>query len=166
VSTSPNAHDDESSPRYQERVGGPVFAWILVAVLSISVGLAYGAAITPLVGLVAFALLAVVGVVWLTRARARVAVVDGTFIAGRAVLPVRFIGSVTSLDADGTRRLRGPEADARAYLVLRASTPTAVRVDLDDPADPTPYWLVSTKDPHGLREALLLEKSARGSAAS
>jgi hypothetical protein len=29
-----------------------------------------------------------------------------------------------------------------------------VRVNLDDPNDPTPYWLVSTRQPNRLAEAL------------
>ena len=62
--------------------------------------------------------------------------------------------AVVPLDRDQTTRRIGPEADARAYLVLRPYVPTAVELTLDDPADPVPYWLVSSRRPRQLAEAL------------
>ncbi len=58
------------------------------------------------------------------------------------------------LDAEQTRRRAGVEADARAHLVLRPYVSTAVEITLDDPADPVPYWLVSTRRPEALAAAL------------
>jgi hypothetical protein len=46
------------------------------------------------------------------------------------------------------------EADARAHLVLRPYIKTAVEITLDDPDDPVPYWLVSTRRPQQLAAAL------------
>ena len=48
----------------------------------------------------------------------------------------------------------GVDADARAYLLLRPYLKRAVRVEITDPADPTPYWLVSTRHPDRLAEAV------------
>jgi hypothetical protein len=45
----------------------------------------------------------------------------------------------------------GRDADARAYLLLRPYLKRAVRVEITDPADPTPYWLVSTRHPKSWR---------------
>ena len=53
-----------------------------------------------------------------------------------------------------THRLAGRDADARAYLLLRPYLRRAVRIAIDDPADPTPYWLVSTRRPTRLAAAL------------
>ncbi len=44
--------------------------------------------------------------------------------------------------------------DARAWLLLRGWIPGVVRVRLDDPDDPTPYWLVSSRHPRRLAAAL------------
>ena len=49
---------------------------------------------------------------------------------------------------------RGVRLDARAYLLIRGWIPGLVRVELDDPDDPTPYWLVSTRHPVRLAAAL------------
>jgi hypothetical protein len=85
---------------------------------------------------------------------ARVSVVDGTFSAGRARISVGFLRDPESLDAGQVRAAAGVDADARAYLMLRPYVRTAVRVHLTDPADPTPYWLVSTRHPGALAAEL------------
>ena len=45
--------------------------------------------------------------------------------------------------------MAGPDADARAYLLLRPYLKRAVRVEITDPADPAPYWLVELAAPRG-----------------
>lgn len=78
----------------------------------------------------------------------------GLLFAGRGRLPIRVVSDVTALDATQLRRQAGVDADARAFLVLPPFVPTAVRVDLTDPKDPTPYWLVATRRPHELAAAI------------
>ena len=67
---------------------------------------------------------------------------------------MRHLGAVQALDAEGARRAAGVEADARAYLLLRPYRKRAVRVEVSDPADPTPYWLLSSRRPDDLAEVL------------
>ena len=74
--------------------------------------------------------------------------------AGRARVEVRFVGEVVALDAEQTRLVAGRDADARAYLLLRPYRSKAVKVALRDPADPTPYWLVSSRRPEKVLAAL------------
>jgi hypothetical protein len=85
---------------------------------------------------------------------ARVSVRDQTFRAGRAQIPVSLLGAAVPLDAAGSRRLAGVDADARAYLLLRPYVKRSVQVPVQDPADPAPYWLVSTRRPDRLVAAL------------
>ena len=42
----------------------------------------------------------------------------------------------------------------RAFLVIRGWVDPVVRVTLDDPNDPTPYWLISTRRPEELVRVL------------
>ena len=85
---------------------------------------------------------------------AQVVVGEGWFHAGRAQIETRFVGAADALDADETRRVAGRDADARAYLLLRPYLKRAVRVQIIDPADPTPYWLVSSRHADALAGAL------------
>ena len=73
---------------------------------------------------------------------------------GRASIEHAFIAGCRALDVEETRRRSGVEADARAHMVLRPYVKTAVEITLDDPDDPVPYWLVSTRNPNRLVAAL------------
>ena len=76
------------------------------------------------------------------------------FRAGRARIPVALLGAPEALDAEAMRQARGPGLDARAYLCLRGWISAGVRVPVLDPRDPAPYWLVSSRRPEDLAEAL------------
>lgn len=145
--------------RHRERLTPPWWGWLLAALWASTLGIAYGSAISLVVGLVVGgSLFAIAG--WaLVAMSAPVEVVAGTvgegvLRAGRAELPASAIGDVTVLDADAARLVRGTEADPRAFVVLRGWVREAVKVQVVDAADPTPYWYVSTRRPQALAAAL------------
>jgi hypothetical protein len=100
---------------------------------------------------------------WLGRIR--VAVHDGELLVDDARLPVRFVTDVVPLDAAGRREVLGVGADPLAFVVQRPWVPGAVQVVLDDPADPTPFWVVSTRHPVRLAEAVLAAREATSAGA-
>ena len=83
-----------------------------------------------------------------------ITVEPGRLRIGRGVIESAYIAGARSLDADQTRRRAGVDADARAQLVLRPYIATAVEITLNDPADPVPYWLVSSRRPDALAAAV------------
>ena len=155
----------DSPVLYDERLGVPLRWWVqgtmLVATFWLAVVVALPLAAAWVVSGVAMAVL--VGLL-LWVGSARLTVRDGAFRAGRAVIEGRHLGTATALDPESTRRISGVEADARAYLLLRPYLKRAVKVEITDPADPAPYWLVSTRHPDLLASALttLNESSAAG----
>jgi hypothetical protein len=140
---------------YDERLGVPLRWWALATMFLASVMLAFLVA-TPLWVAVAVTGVLVLAAVLLMLGygAARVTVHDGVLTAGRASISVDHLGEATPLDGPAARRLAGQDADARAYLLIRPYLRRAVRVEIRDPADPTPYWLVSTRRPERLAEAL------------
>lgn len=93
------------------------------------------------------------GLWWLGRIQ--VAVRDGELLVDDARLPVRFVADAIPLDAEGRREVLGVGADPLAFVVQRPWVPAAVQVVLADPDDPTPYWVVSSRDPVRLAAAIL-----------
>jgi hypothetical protein len=73
---------------------------------------------------------------------------------GRAHIDRRFVGGVTAHTGADAVAERGTRLDARAWLVLRGWISGVVRIEIADDADPTPYWLVSTRRPEELAAAL------------
>jgi Protein of unknown function (DUF3093) len=156
-----NSQQPPSLPSYDERLGVPLRWWALATMFLATVLLAFLVATPAWVALVTTGVLVtlVVGL-FVGYGAARVSVHDGVFRAGRAHIPVSLLGEVTALDGQARQRLAGVDADARAYLLLRPYLQRAVRVDLADPADPTPYWLVATRRPGQLVEALSAGRAA------
>lgn len=91
----------------------------------------------------------------------RVEVRDGVLYVGPAHIDLTHVGRVEALDKEATRLVHGRDADARAFLHTRPYISRAVRITIDDPADPTPYWLVSTRHPRTLAAALSAREDAR-----
>ncbi len=147
--------DTASPTHYRERLSVPIRWWAQGTMLVASLWLAV---IVAVPGAVAWAVtgaaVALMTTLFLTYGAALVSVEDGWFRAGRARVELRFVGEVVPLDAETTRLVAGRDADARAYLLLRPYRKKAVKVSLRDPADPTPYWLVSTRRPDALAAAL------------
>ena len=144
---------------YDERLVAPPLWWaggLGVAVMlaaGIHAGGSGARAVVPYVVLP----LVVLGVLAVSS-RGRVRVDGGVLHVPGARIPLTHVGGITPLDADGTRRVRGPLAEPRAYVATRPWLPRAVRVQVEDPDDDTPYWLVGTRDPEGLAAALQAER--------
>lgn len=143
------------SATYRERLRVRPLWWLLATGLAGSIWLAYQHPYGPAVSLPAgFGVLVLAGLFLVGYGRALIAVGPQGFTAGRATLPAWAIGEVTVLDAEAARAARGRDADPRGYLLIRSFVTSAVRVDVDDPDDPVPYWLVSTRHPDRLAAAL------------
>lgn len=90
-----------------------------------------------------------------------VEVVDGVLVAGSARIPVALTGGTEAFRGKDAVQARGPGLDARAFTLFRGWVDPVLRIDLTDPDDPAPYWLVSTRRPEALGDALVAERSAK-----
>lgn len=142
-----------STTVYSERLSPSTGWWITLMLLSAMTSLL--ALPISQVGAVVLPLLVAAGViVWMRSLSARVVVTEDSFVAGPARIDRSFISGVTGFDAPGSFAQRGHLLDVRAFLMLRPWVKTVVRVEIADPSDPTPYWLVSTRHPQSLSALL------------
>lgn len=111
----------------------PINAWV-------GVGVAVG-----LYGLIVAALVATAPVLEVT---------EDTVIAGRARIDRENIGEAHAFRGAEATLERGQRLDARAWLVIRGWVDPVVKVEIIDPSDPTPYWLVSSRRPDELITSL------------
>ena len=145
---------------FEEKLRVPLRWWVQATMFLASIWLAFIVALPAGVawGATAFLTLGVVSL-FLGYGAAEVRVVDGTFHAGRATIPVHLLTGPRAHDAETTKRLIGVDANTRAYLLLRPYVKRSVQVTVQDPADPVPYWLVSTRRPDELVAALVAASS-------
>lgn len=84
----------------------------------------------------------------------RIQVSESSLSVGKASIPLGFIGEVVVYTGtDATAQLR-TKLDARAWLMIRGWVHSLVKVEIVDPADPTPYWLLSSRRPQALADAI------------
>jgi hypothetical protein len=145
----------ESGVAYDERLHVPLRWWVQATMFLASIWLAFVVALPLALAWTATAGLGgLVLAIFLGYGAARVRVADGVLTAGRASIPLAYLADPVPLDAHAARLLAGRDAHAHAYLLIRPYLKRAVSVRVTDPADPAPYWLVSTRRPQELAAVL------------
>jgi hypothetical protein len=138
---------------YRERLWPALWVWFAVTFLAGLIGvvaLPFGTVAGALMMATAFAAFGAMMISWSPA----LAVADGELVAGQAHIPIDLLGEVTPLDAPAMRHALGPGLDMRAYLCVRGWITGGVRAEVTDAADPTPYWLISSRHPQHLVDAV------------
>jgi energy-coupling factor transporter transmembrane protein EcfT len=144
-----------SLPDYTERLFVPLRWWVQGVMFVATLWLALVVAVPGAwAWSLTAAILALLALAFVAYGSATIVVEDGHLRAGRARVEAAYLGSAEPLDAEASRRIAGRDADARAYLLLRPYLKRAVKVEIVDPADPAPYWLLGTRHPEGLASAI------------
>lgn len=157
---SASAPAPASAPQFDERLTAPRSWWLIAALVGVSgalIMLPLGT-LPMLGGLILAGALAAVGVS--SYGSVRIRVVADSLVAGDARIPLSALGDPRVLDAEEARAWRTYKADPRAFMVMRGYVPEAVRVEVTDPADPTPYVYLSSRDPKALVAALQKARTA------
>ena len=74
----------------------------------------------------------------------------------KAHIDLKYLGKITVLDSDAMRLLRTRDADPAAFLAIKFWASKGIKIEISDPRDSTPYWLVTSK--RGEKLAALLTK--------
>jgi hypothetical protein len=151
--TSGSSTPAPAAPVFEERLLPSFGVWTALAFVALLLGivaLKYG----PVGAVVTFVLALAVEAGLMISNTPKIQVGPALFVAGGARIPLSLLGPAEALDAAGMTRATRTELDARAFLCIRGWIKQGVRVQLNDPEDPTPYWLVSSRRPAELVAAL------------
>jgi hypothetical protein len=153
--------------RYRERLRVPWWWWPPGLALAALIALEVNQGVQALPDWVSFvALLPVAAAVLLWFSKTEVAVITGAggdadgsatqteLWIGAAHLPVSVISRTAEIPSSAKSAALGRQLDPAAYVVHRAWVGPMVLLVLDDPDDPTPYWLVSCRRPDRVLSAL------------
>ena len=147
------------SVRYRERLWVPWWWWPPGLGLAALIALEVNQGVPGIALWLPYAVLlpvAVVVLLWLGRTEVRV--VGGTggteLWVNTAHLPVEVVSRSAEVPRSAKSAALGRQLDPAAYVVHRAWVGPMVLLVLDDPDDPTPYWLVSCRHPDKVLAAL------------
>ena len=149
------------SVRYRERLWVPWWWWPLGFALAALISFEVNMGVTALPDWLPYATLFTVAagaLLWLGRIEIRVVADPGTgeveLWAAQAHLPVTVIARSAEIAHSAKSAALGRQLDPAAFVLHRAWIGPMVLIVLDDPDDPTPYWLVSCRHPERVLSAL------------
>ena len=150
------------SVRYRERLWVPWWWWPLGFALAALIAFEVNLGVAALPDWLPFALLftvaagnAVVAGPRRDPSDRRIGPRNGVELwAGQAHLPVTVIARSAEIARSAKSAALGRQLDPAAYVLHRAWVGPMVLLVLDDPDDPTPYWLVSCRHPERVLSAL------------
>ena len=139
---------------WEENIPWPWWLTLLILGLDLSIIIAIWAGLGNTAALIAAGstLLFTCYLFFITVLRTRV---EGENLSvGRAKIQKKYLGKVITLSIDEFRHLRGAGINPSAFHAFRFWIKRGVKIEINDPRDPTPYWLVSSKAPEQFAEAL------------
>ncbi|MBP3087752.1 DUF3093 domain-containing protein [Corynebacterium sp. sy017] len=154
---------DSQQPKviYTERQWVPWYWW-LIAVFIVALLTAQCALNRSVLWLYIPAIVLSIIAVWvlLTLSNTRIRIEedpDGTrwLVSGQANLPHTVVSRSIAVPATAKRNAMGRQLDPAAYIISRSWVPEMVMLVLNDQDDPTPYWLVSSRNPEALLAAFI-----------
>jgi hypothetical protein len=140
-------------PEYREKLWPSPWLFVIIA-LVIPASLLVFLPISLLVGVLTAAGLYLGSAALLVLASPTVRVSGGVLTAGRATIETTLLGDAVPFEGAEATLERGQRLDARAWLLLRGWVPHVVRIPLEDPTDPAPYWLISSRTPQKMAAAI------------
>jgi hypothetical protein len=140
---------------YRETLRTPWWWYIVAAGVAALLAAEFQIGGIPVTEWLPFAVLVplAVGMVW-WLGNSRLEIVDGELRVRGAHLPLRYVSGEVVLDAATLRRVVGREGDPAAYVSIRPWIGPGAQVWIDDEDDPTPYWIVSSRHPDRLVQAV------------
>jgi len=146
-------HGEPSGSVYRERLSPSLWVLVSAALCGPMAALVFSPIDTTL-ALVIGALvgLGVVGI--LVAGSPVVEVRDGMLRAGRAAIDVGLVGPATVTVGDEGRHARGSGLDPRSWHVIRGGIDAVAVFPIEDPDDPAPTWVISTRTPDRLAAAV------------
>ncbi|WP_125610949.1 DUF3093 domain-containing protein [Specibacter cremeus] len=143
----------DSTVLYLEKLWPTPGIWLIVLGLS-AAGILMFIPISTFAGYAAAVIMLVIQVVALLWSTPTIKVTRESLQVGRAHIERSFVGDVTAYRDAEAMAQRGPRLNGLAFLCLRGWIQHVVRIEITDPADPTPYWLASSRRPEQLAKAL------------
>jgi hypothetical protein len=92
-------------------------------------------------------------IVW-AIGRGSLEISDGEIRARGAHIPLRYVSGAVALDPMTLRLVVGREGDPAAFVSIRPWIGGGVQLWVDDPDDPTPYWVLSSRHPQDVVAAV------------
>jgi len=139
---------------YKEVIRAPLWLVAFVYFLFLSLVLSVWAALGNTPAMITFAVLTLWLIVLFFKTALKIEVDQTHLRVGGASIEHKYIGEVTVLSSAEVKLIRTRDADPLAYLAIRFWSSKAIKLQVSDVRDKTPYWLITTSNGQELVKAL------------
>ena len=134
----------------------PIWVLAFIYFMFLSLVIAIWAAFDATATMVAFAI-STLAIPFIAKSlTSRILVDQNELRIDKAHIDLKYLGKVTVLDSDAMRLMRTRDADPAAFLAIKFWASKGIKIEVIDPRDTTPYWLITSK--RGEKLAALLTK--------
>jgi len=134
----------------------PIWVLAFIYFMFLSLVIAIWAAFDATATMVAFAI-STLAIPFIAKSlTSRILVDQNELRIDKAHIDLKYLGKVTVLDSDAMRLMRTRDADPAAFLAIKFWASKGIKIEVIDPRDATPYWLITSK--RGEKLAALLAK--------
>ncbi len=134
---------------YKERVLPTVYFYIASITLPLSlflVALPFSEVVSVSLALASIPLVLVLS--WLGSPL--IALNQQTLSIGQASIETKYLGKAEVVSPQEAFLERGVKLDSRAFTKFQIGVKQLVKIEIQDKQDPTPYWLIATRNPEVL----------------
>lgn len=140
---------------YVERLRVPLWWWLVALAFAASLALAILSFVPRMQGLIIVGLFALAtALLVFAYGHTAIRVADGCVHVGRNSIEGRWIAGAEALSRVESADAMSAGADRQDFLVTRPYIGELVRITINDAADPHPHWLVSSRRPKELANAV------------
>ena len=151
---TPSISDTVIPVSYKEVIRAPLWLVAFVYFLFLSLVLSVWAALGNTPALITFGALTLWLIVLFFKTSLKIEVDQTHLRVGGASIEHKYIGEVTVLSSSEVKLIRTRDADPLAYLAIRFWSSKAIKLQVSDARDKTPYWLITTNNGQDLLKAL------------
>ena len=151
---TPSISDTVIPVSYKEVIRAPLWLVAFVYFLFLSLVLSVWAALGNTPALITFGALTLWLIVLFFKTSLKIEVDQTHLRVGGASIEHKYIGDVTVLTTAQVKMVRTRDADPLAHLAIRFWSSKAVKLQVLDDRDRTPYWLITTNKGQELVKAL------------
>ena len=138
-----------STDLYKERVLPTVYFYIASITLPLSlflVAMPFSEVVSISLALASIPLVLVLS--WLGSPL--ISLSNETLSIGQASIETKYLGKADVVNSQEAFLERGVKLDSRAFTKFQIGVKQLVKIEIQDKQDPTPYWLIATRNPEVL----------------
>lgn len=130
---------------FTEVLRPPIWVLAFIYFMFLSLVIAIWAALDTTATIVAFAI-ATLAIPFIARSlTSRIRIDQNELRIDKAHIELKYLGKITVLDSSAMRLLRTRDADPAAFLAIKFWSSKGIKIEVNDPRDSTPYWLITSK---------------------